>query len=61
MRNFLLGLATGVSIAVGAHAWAAGVFGDGYLAGWDVVMGGDTVCSDPYVWLGSHEIECDEQ
>ena len=60
MRNYLLGLMTGLSIAGGASAWAAGVVGDGYLHGWDVMSAdGEIVCSEPYVWSATREIECD--
>lgn len=39
---------------------AAKVVGDtGYLMGWDITKEGETICSDPYVWVDQQEIECD--
>ena len=31
---------------------------DGYLMGYDVTVDGENVCSDPWVSVGSREIEC---
>ena len=39
---------------------AAQVVGtNGYLTGWSVTKDGDEVCSDPYIWTSTREIECD--
>lgn len=61
MRKFISGLAAGVILGITLSASAAMVVGNtGYLMGWDVVLSnGNTVCTDPYVWPGTREIECD--
>ncbi len=60
MQRVLLGFALGMVFGVTATAWAAGIFGDdSYLLGWTVTKDGETVCESPYVWTGTHELECD--
>lgn len=42
------------------HNSAAKIVGDsGYLLGFEITHDGETICSDPYVWVDSREIECD--
>jgi hypothetical protein len=59
MLRYCAGLITGLALGTALSAFAAGVFGDGYLAGWSVNKDGEEVCADPYVYLDSKEIECD--
>lgn len=60
MKRFALGLLLGLAFGFAVSAAAANVIGDnGYLMGWDVTVDGETVCSDPYVWVSTSEIECD--
>ena len=60
LKTFACGLVLGLSFGIGISAWAAKlVGGDNYLIGWDVLVDGETVCSDPYIWTSTHEIECD--
>jgi hypothetical protein len=59
MARFIIGVVVGVFIGSAATSYAAGVFGSGYLTGWTVVTDGEEVCSDPYVWDGTKEMECD--
>lgn len=60
MRQFFVGLIMGLGIGVAATASAASMVGDnGWLMGWDVSVNGETVCSEPYIWVTTREIECD--
>jgi hypothetical protein len=35
------------------------VGGNGYMIGWDIQKDGETICSDPFVWTATKEIDCD--
>ena len=59
-KSFVVGFILGFILATTLSVYAAKIVGsNGYLMGWDVTVEGETVCSDPYVWIGTREIECD--
>lgn len=60
MRKFLAGLCLGLVLGTALSSVAAVIAGDsGYATGWTVMKDGEAICSDPYVWTGTREIECD--
>jgi hypothetical protein len=60
VRKFGLGFVLGLLAGCSAAAFAAGVYGeDGYLSGWSVIKDDVEVCSDPYVRMLTHELECE--
>ena len=59
MKQFFAGIILGLAIGASASAGAAVCAGTGYALGWEVQKDGETLCSDPYIWAGTKEIECD--
>ncbi len=59
MRKFALGILVGLLLGLITTAFAAKIVGNsGYLTGWDVQYEGETICSGPYIWPITKEIEC---
>ena len=59
MKQFVAGIAIGLVIGASATAGAAVCAGTGYAIGWEVTKDGNELCSDPYIWASTREIECD--
>lgn len=60
MRKYFLGFLFGFTVGATTSLYAAKIVGgNGWLIGWDITIDGDTVCSDPYIWVSIREIECD--
>lgn len=59
MRKFLFGFVAGILVGGSVATYAAGVYGSGWLMGWTVMKDGEEVCSDPFAYPGTKEIECD--
>ena len=60
MKHLAWGVALGLLLGLtGAGLAAVKVTGaDDYLKGWEVVVKGKKVCTDPYVRVSTKEIEC---
>jgi hypothetical protein len=58
MRNFAAGLILGLIIGSSAFALAQTCLGNGELNGWDVMLRGKKICSDPDIDAANREIEC---
>jgi hypothetical protein len=60
MTKMISMLMTGFVLGITVSSYAAVVAGsDGYLLGWTVMHDGEEVCTDPWVWKITKEIECD--
>lgn len=59
MRKFVYGFVVGVMCAAATGVFAAKLVGEnGYLHGWTVEVDGEEVCSDPYIYISSREVQC---
>ena len=60
MGRFLAGIVVGLFLASVTVVSAQSVVGgSGFLTGWTITKDGSEICSDPYVWDATQEIECD--
>lgn len=60
MKKYFTGFIVGLILGSVTSVFAARlVGGNGYLIGWDVSIDGETVCSDPFIWASTKEIDCD--
>lgn len=60
MKRYLVGFVFGVLFGTMASAYAVSILGNnGYVIGWIVTADGEEICHDPYIYVGTREIECD--
>lgn len=57
--RFVLGLALGIVVGATTSVYAQSIMGTGYLIGWDITKDGNVICSDPFIWEATMELECD--
>ena len=57
-KSWLFGFVLGFVLGTALAATAATCIGTGFLIGWTVKIDNEEVCSDPYIWAVTHEIEC---
>lgn len=66
--GFVLGLVLGLGVATAGSSVIppeqqampmATCVGQGYAFGWVVTLGGEEVCSEPFLWSATKEIECE--
>lgn len=59
MRKFLAGIATGIMLTAATTATAAQIVGkSNFLLGYTVTVDGEEVCTSPWVWTFTKQIEC---
>jgi len=55
----VLGFGIATLIPTASASVARIVGGSGYVMGIDVTINGNTLCSDPYYWEATKELECE--